>query len=102
MDDISIAQLLAKIEARNTDKRLILVIWDNAAYNKGPDVRAFLSRPKYRILPHAVRTSIALNYCRLSSTKTLHATGIIQRKAARKCDPKILSENNPELLKNLP
>ena len=41
---ISAAQLLAKIEARNPDKRLN-VIWDNAAYHKGPDVREFLARP---------------------------------------------------------
>jgi hypothetical protein len=39
-------QLLAKIEARNQDKRIIHVIWGNAAYHKGPDVRAFLSRKK--------------------------------------------------------
>ena len=42
-------KLLAKIEARNPDKRLIHVIWDNAAYHKGPDVRAFLARPECRI-----------------------------------------------------
>jgi transposase len=41
--------LLAKIEARNQDKRIIHVIWDNAAYHKGPDVRAFLSRKNCRI-----------------------------------------------------
>ena len=43
------AQLLAEIEARNPDKRVIHVIWDNAAYHKGPDVRTFLSRPGCRI-----------------------------------------------------
>jgi len=37
-------KLLTKIEARNPDKRIIHVIWDNAAYHKGPDVRAFLAR----------------------------------------------------------
>ena len=42
-------QLLAKIEARNPNKRLIHVIWDNAAYHKGPDVREFLARPDCRI-----------------------------------------------------
>ena len=45
VDGVSAAQLLAKIEARNPDKRLIHVIRDNAAYHKGPDVRAFLARP---------------------------------------------------------
>lgn len=49
VDGGSAAQLLAKIEARNPDKRLIHVIWDNAAYHKGPDVRAFLARPECRI-----------------------------------------------------
>ena len=46
VDGTSATQLLAKIEARNPDKRLIYVIWDNAAYHKGPDVRAFLARPE--------------------------------------------------------
>ncbi|TWI93177.1 DDE superfamily endonuclease [Roseibium hamelinense] len=49
VDGGSATQLLAKIEARNPDKRLIHVIWDNAAYHKGPDVRAFLARPECRI-----------------------------------------------------
>ena len=49
VDGISAAQLLAKIEPRNPDKRLIHVIWDNAAYHKGPDVRKFLARPNCRI-----------------------------------------------------
>ncbi|WP_420011387.1 IS630 family transposase [Tateyamaria sp.] len=49
VDGVSAAQLLAKIEARNPDKRLIHVIWDNAAYHKGPDVREFLARPDCRI-----------------------------------------------------
>jgi len=49
VDGVSAAQLLAKIEARNPEKRLIHVIWDNAAYHKGPDVRAFLARPECRI-----------------------------------------------------
>jgi len=49
VDGISAAQLLAKIKARNPDKRLIHVIWDNAAYHKGPDVREFLARPECRI-----------------------------------------------------
>jgi transposase len=48
-DGISSVQLLAKIEARNTDKRIIHVIWDNAPYHKGPNVRAFLSRKNCRI-----------------------------------------------------
>ena len=49
VDGVSSVQLLAKIEARNQDKRNIHVIWDNAAYHKGPDVRAFLSRKNCRI-----------------------------------------------------
>ena len=49
VDGVSAAQLLAKIEARNPEKRLIHVIWDSAAYHKGPDVRAFLARPDGRI-----------------------------------------------------
>ena len=49
VDGVSAVQLLAKIEARNQDKRIIHVIWDNAAYQKGPDVRAFLSRKNCRI-----------------------------------------------------
>ena len=46
---VSAVQLLAKIEDRNQDKRIIQVIWDNAAYHKRPDVRAFLSRKNCRI-----------------------------------------------------
>ena len=49
VDGVSAVQLLAKIEARNHDKRIIHVVWDNAAYHKGPDVRAFLSRKNCRI-----------------------------------------------------
>jgi hypothetical protein len=49
VDGVSASQLLAKIEAHNQDKRIIHVIWDNAAYHKGPDVRAFLSRKNCRI-----------------------------------------------------
>lgn len=49
VDGVSAVQLLAKIEARNPKKRIIHVIWDNAAYHKGPDVRAFLSRKNCRI-----------------------------------------------------
>ena len=43
VDGVSAAQLLAKIEARNPDKRLIHVLWDNAAYHKGPDVTESVS-----------------------------------------------------------
>lgn len=32
VDGVSAKQLLAKIEARNPDKRVIHLIWDNAAY----------------------------------------------------------------------
>ena len=49
VDGVSAVQLLAKIEARNPDKRVIHVIWDNAPYHKGPDVRAFLARSACRI-----------------------------------------------------
>ena len=49
VDGVSAVQLLAKIEERNPDKRLIHVIWDNAAYHKGSDVREFLARPACRI-----------------------------------------------------
>lgn len=45
----STVQLLAMLEALNPDKRVIHVIWDNAGYHKGPDVRAFLARPECRI-----------------------------------------------------
>ena len=57
VDGVSAVQLLAKIEARNQDKRIIQVICDNAAYHKGPDVRAFLSRKK---LPHPPDPAAAL------------------------------------------
>lgn len=46
--DSSVA-LLAKIEARNLEKSTIHVIWDNAAYHKCRQVRAWLSRPNCRI-----------------------------------------------------
>ena len=49
VDGVSAAQLLTKIEARNPYKRIIHVIWNNAAYHKGPDVRAFLARTACRI-----------------------------------------------------
>ena len=49
VDGVSAVQLLAEIEKRNPDKRIIHVIWDNAAYHKGPNVRAFLARTTCRI-----------------------------------------------------
>lgn len=49
VDGVSAVQLLTEIERRNPDKRIIHVIWDNAAYHKGPDVRAFLARTTCRI-----------------------------------------------------
>ena len=49
VDGASAVQLLAKIQARNPDKAKIHVIWDNAPYHRGPDVRAFLARPDCRI-----------------------------------------------------
>ncbi|MFT5132246.1 MAG: transposase [Gammaproteobacteria bacterium] len=41
---VTAVQPLTKIDERNPDKRIIHVIWDNAAYHKGPHVRAFLYR----------------------------------------------------------
>ncbi len=49
VDGVSAVQLLTKIQARNPDKRVIHVIWDNAAYHKGAEVRSFLARPDCRI-----------------------------------------------------
>ena len=49
VDGKSAAQLLAKIEERNPEKSIIHVLWDNAAYHKGPDVREFLARSDCRI-----------------------------------------------------
>ncbi len=49
VDGNSAVQLLTAIEARNPDKSIIHVIWDNAPYHKGPDVRAFLARSDCRI-----------------------------------------------------
>ena len=49
LDGKSAVQLLAEIEARNPEKHRIHVTWDNAAYHKGPDVRAFPARPDCRI-----------------------------------------------------
>jgi hypothetical protein len=49
VDGVSAVQFLATIEDRSQDKRIIHVIWYNAAYHKGPDVRAFLSRKNCHI-----------------------------------------------------
>ena len=49
VDGDSALKLLAGIEGRNPNKRIIHVIWDNAACHKGPDVRAFLARKTCRI-----------------------------------------------------
>jgi transposase len=49
VDMVNAVQLLTKIEERNPDKRIIHVIWDNAAYHKAPDVRAFPSSTSCRI-----------------------------------------------------
>jgi hypothetical protein len=49
VDGVNAVQLLSKIEARNQDKRITHVIWNNAAYQNGPDVRAFLLRKSCRI-----------------------------------------------------
>jgi len=39
----------SRFRERNPDKRIIHVIWDNAAYHKGPDVRASPARTACRI-----------------------------------------------------
>jgi transposase len=49
VDEVSAVQLLSEIKKRTPDQRIIHVIWDNAAYHKGPDVRAFLARITCRI-----------------------------------------------------
>jgi transposase len=49
VDGASAAQLLAEIEVRNPNKRVIHVIWDNAAYYKWREVRAFLAHPECRV-----------------------------------------------------
>ena len=49
VDEVNAVQLLSEIKKRTPDKRIIHVIWDNAAYHKGPDVRAFLARITCRI-----------------------------------------------------
>ena len=49
VDGVSAAHLLAKIEVRNPDERIIHVIWDNAAYHTGPNVRKFFARSDCRI-----------------------------------------------------
>lgn len=49
VDRVSAAQLLTKIKERNPDKRITHVIWDNVAYHKGPDIRAFLAKTACRI-----------------------------------------------------
>ena len=40
VDGVRAVQFLTKIEARNPDKRIFHVIWDNAADLKGPDTTA--------------------------------------------------------------
>ena len=49
VDGVSAVHLLAKIEERNQDKRIIQVSWDNAEYPKAPDVVASFSRTNYPI-----------------------------------------------------
>ncbi len=49
VDGTGAAQLLARIEDRNPDKRVIHVLWNNATSHKGPDVRDFPARPDCRI-----------------------------------------------------
>ena len=56
VDGKSSMQLLAEIEARKPEKHRIHVTWGNAAYHKGPDVRAFLA-PR---LPHPPDPAAAL------------------------------------------
>ena len=86
VDGVSAAQLLAKIEARNPGKRIIHVIWDNAAYHKGPDVRAFLARTACRIhliqmaayCPHLNPIERLLNVFGRSCTSMSPTIAIIQ------------------------
>ena len=84
VDGVSAAQLLAQIEACNPDKRLIHVIWDNAAYNKGPDVRKFLARQDCRIhliqLPRIALTWTQSNGFGLSCNNTWHTIDITPAK----------------------
>jgi transposase len=46
---VALIQWVPGLAGRRADKRIIHVIWDNAPYHKGPDVRAFLSRKNCRI-----------------------------------------------------
>jgi hypothetical protein len=64
MDGVSAAQLLAKVEARNPDKRVIHVIWDNAAYHKEPDVRLISDQPPKDGLT-AIHVLIVRSYMRV-------------------------------------
>ena len=49
VDGNSAVQLLAKIEARNSTKSIIHVIWDNAPYHRCEAVKRWLARPGCRI-----------------------------------------------------
>ena len=98
--------LLAKIEARNPDKRLIHVIWDNAAYYKGPDVREFLGRP----VPHPSDPTAAL----LSAPEPDRAimgrhapvhdpqSPLPNAKAVHHRDPQVLPRDRHERVKIIP
>ena len=68
VDGASAVQLLAEIEARNSDRRVIHVIRDDAAYPKGPDVRAFLARPECRI--HLIQLSPCCPHLRQGSARS--------------------------------
>ena len=57
VDGVSAVQLLAKIEARNHDKRIIHVVWDNAVYHKGAGCQGFSLAQK---LPHPPDPAAAL------------------------------------------
>ena len=81
IDGVNSVQLLAKIEARNPDKRIIHLIWDNAPDPKAPDVRAFLSRKNCRmhliqLLPYFPH----LNPIKRLWAATTPMTGTIRRK----------------------
>jgi transposase len=82
-DGVSAVQLLAKIEARTPDKRLIHAIRDPAANYKGPDAREFLARPErqnpIQLPPHCPPLN-PIERLWLSCTGTSHTTGIIQRR----------------------
>ena len=105
MDGVSAVPLLAKIEDRNQDKRIIHVIWDNAAYHEGPDVRAFLSRKNCRI--HLIQLPPYCPYLnpleRLWAVMHQHVTQsrLSHTKTGYRCHSEGLSKNHPKTMDRL-